>query len=140
MCVHGVTAGIHAAGYEHDVADLQRADGRFVERWRQPNFTARTRESLLIDHRDQRIGRIAIEPLFDRSITGVEAYAQAAERPAVVRDRNKKAGWQSVEHADLAADQTDVAAKPHRADAKRVDRAHDGRLEFGETGVGIHIV
>src|SRR5262249_52177869 len=67
-------------------------------------------------------------------------YAETAECPAVVRDRYEKGCGQSIERADLAADQRHLTAKAHRADIEVVHRRHDRRFKFGQPRVRIHIV
>ncbi len=83
---------------------------------------------------------VAVLPLRDRAGRGVDDDAQAPERPAVVRDRHEETGGQAVQRADLAADERRLALEAHRADAERVDGAHDVRFELGQHGLGVHVV
>ena len=70
----------------------------------------------------------------------VEHDAEPTEGPAVVRYRDEEASRQTVERANLAADQRHAAAKAHRADAERVDRAHDLGFELGQPRIRIDVV
>ena len=84
--------------------------------------------------------RIAIEPARDRAGRRIEHHAEAAERPAVVRDRDEEARRQPVERADLAADERHLAAEAHRADLEVVHRRHDRRFELRQPRIRIDIV
>jgi len=64
--VDRVAAREHGAGNHHDIADLERADRRLGERRMQADLAPGAREARLIEHRDDRMRRIAIEPALDR--------------------------------------------------------------------------
>ncbi len=130
MMVDRVTAGVHAAAQQDNVADLERSHGRFVQRGGERNLAARALEARLVHHRNRGHGRIAIQPLRDVAAASVEDDAQPPEGPAVVRHGDEKAGRQTVERAGLAANERNAPAKAHRAYAQRVHSAHDLGFEF----------
>ena len=84
--------------------------------------------------------RIAIEPALDRAGRCIEDDAEAAEGPAIVRDRHEEACWQTIERGNLAANQRRPAAEPHRTDGQFVRRIHHRILDLREPRIGIHVV
>src|SRR5262249_13854281 len=112
----------------------------FGERRTQGYFAAAAREARLVEHRDDGMRRIAIEPAIDRAGRSVQDDAEAAEGPAVVGDGDEEARGQAIERADLAADQRDLAAEAHRADVEIVDRRHDRGFELGQPRIRVDVV
>ena len=136
----GVSTREHRSRQKHDVADFERSNHVFSN-WRiDSDFSTRPGEAGLIEHRNNRMRRIAVEPLRDRAVRGAEHDAETTEGPAVVGDGHKKARRQSIERADLAANQGHLAAKSHRTDVERIHRRHDRRLELTQPRIGIHVV
>ena len=79
MRVHGVAAGEHPARHQHDVADLQRrGSASSVSGALQRDLAAGPREARLIEHRDDRVRRIAIQPA--ASIAPVDASSTTPRR------------------------------------------------------------
>ena len=140
MRMHGVAPGERRARNEDEVADLERPHILLAERRPQRHFAAGARESGLIEHRNDRVRRIAIQPAVDRAGRRIQRDAQAAKRPAVVCHRHEERSRETVEHADLAADERDVAAESHRADLEIVHGRHDRRLELRQPRIRIHVV
>src|SRR5690349_20129985 len=140
MRVDGITSRVNLAADEDDVADLERADLFLGQRTAENDLAAGALEAGLIGHRRDWRGRIAIEPLLDGARLRVEHDPEAAERPAVVGNGDKEAGGQTIEHADLAADERRAPAKTHRADAELVDLAHDRRFELCKPRIGVDVV
>ena len=142
--MHGVAAGEHASGDQHDVADLERPHLRVGDRRLQRDLASRAREAggddLRRQHRLRRVGPVAVQPLGDRAGRRIEPHAETAEGPAVVRDRNEEAGRQPVERADLAADERRLAAESHRPDRQPVRLVHDRRLERRQPRIRVRVV
>ena len=136
----GIASGVHASRDQNDVANFQRANRGLVERGREMHLASRSGETFLIDHRNHRSCGIAVEPLSDGPVARVETHTEPPKCPAVIGDRYEKAGRQPIEDADLAANEADIAAEPHRADAQGIYRAHDRGLELRQTRVGIHVI
>ena len=133
--MHGVAAGVHLAGDQHHVADLERAHLLFGERRRENDFAAGEREAFAVRHFFDGASGVAIQPLRDRAGRGIEPHAQTAEGPAIVGHGDEEAGGQAVGRADLAADQTGLAAEAHGADAEAVGLLHDFGFELGQRRV-----
>src|SRR6185369_10548602 len=97
-------------------------------------------KSLTARHALYRTLGIAIEPFCDRSIRSVDAYTQPAECPAIVSDRDEKAGRQTVRGGDFAPDQRNLATETHGAHAQAIGFVHDRSLKLGKLRVGIDVV
>ena len=138
--MHGVAPREDLTREQDDVADVQLADFLLCGRRRNGDCASRPSQSFAIDHRRDGHRRVAVEPMPDGAARAVERDAEAPERPAVVSHRHEEARGQAIERADLATDECHAAAKPHRADAQAVDRAHHRRLQTCEPRIGIDVV
>ena len=120
--MHRVAAGEHRPRYEHDVADFQRSHRVGRQRRLQRHLSTGPREPGLIEHGNNRVRRIAVQPLVDCAGRRIQHDAQPPERPAIVRHRHEKTRGQSIERRDLASDQRHLAAESHGADVQIVHR------------------
>src|SRR6185369_9878847 len=82
---------------------------------------------------------ILIKPFFNFSL-GAQRDALAAISPTHIADAHEEGGGQTVQDADLGAEQGGLAAETHRADAQFVCGIDDVFFEFIEFGVGIAVV
>ena len=141
IVVHGVAAGDQRAVDEHHVADFERANFFFRKRRLEYDLSSRKLEPFAFFNQalDGPV-RVAVKPFADGPARGVEQHAQAAERPAVVGDRDEEACRQAVRRGDLAADERGFAAETHRADAQAIGFFHHFLFELGERVVGVGVV
>src|SRR5215210_7468663 len=107
------------------MADPERSRDLFGNGRLYGYLAAGSRKACLIEHRNDRMRRIAIEPLGDRAARGIEYDAEPAEGPAIVSHRDEETRRESVERADLAADQRHFAAKAHWSDVEGIHGRHD---------------
>ena len=105
VMMHGIASRVGRTADQHDVADLERPDGRFINRRAQHDLAAGAPEAGLVHHRDRLDRRVAIDPFLDGAGRAVERDTQPAIGPAVVRHRHEEAGRQAVLRANLAANQ-----------------------------------
>ena len=142
--VDGVTSSEHAARHEHHVAHLEGPDLLFGDRRPEWNLATGSRESSRDDFRRQHRLRgrraFAIEPLSYPAARRVDAYAEPAERPTVIRHRYEEARGQPVECADLAADERCLSTESHGANRELVGLLHDTRFNRREPRIRIRIV
>src|SRR5437763_635347 len=83
--------------------------------------------------------RASVQP-FAHLAVRVEIRTAAAIRPAHVRDADEVRRRQPVLRADLARQQSRVAAESHRADAALIRFVDNARFERGELRVVIRVV
>src|SRR6266850_1957409 len=103
--MHGIAPGEHLARDHHHVANLERANLRFIYRSNERFFVAGNFESLACRHSLLGLLFIAIKPAFYFAGLRIEHYAESTKGPAVIGDGNEEARRKPIESADLAADE-----------------------------------
>src|SRR5262245_13624658 len=119
VSVDRISPSIHFTTHQNHIANLQTTDLFFTDRGLKTDFLPGLRKAATATHRHRRFV-VPIQPTLDATSRGVQHNAKPSEGPAVVSNRNKEAGRQSVQHANFATNERYSPAKSHSSDSERI--------------------